>query len=91
MISCQGGSDSSLCPQVSNMMVMLLRMLMSCELQRREDFFAPFIMVSSPFLHTRGIGDSDLDFPERRLFEPYMKAVPCHSCRTANPQGTCAL
>lgn len=30
---------------ISNMVVMFLRMLTSCEVQRREDFFAPFIMV----------------------------------------------
>lgn len=30
---------------ISNMVVMFLRMLTSCEIQRREDFFAPFIMV----------------------------------------------
>ncbi len=30
---------------VSNMIVMFLRLVTSAELQRREDFFAPFIMV----------------------------------------------
>jgi hypothetical protein len=31
--------------QVSNLVVMLLRLITSCEVQRREDFFFPFIMV----------------------------------------------
>ena len=31
---------------ISNMVVMFLRMLTSCEIQRREEFFAPFVMVS---------------------------------------------
>lgn len=31
---------------ISNMVIMFLRMLTSCEIQRRQDFFAPFIMVS---------------------------------------------
>jgi hypothetical protein len=30
---------------VSNMIVMFLRMITSAELQRRQEFFAPFIMV----------------------------------------------
>lgn len=30
---------------ISNMVVMFLRLVVSCEVQRREDFFAPFIMV----------------------------------------------
>lgn len=30
---------------LSNMIVMFLRMVTSAELQRRQDFFAPFIMV----------------------------------------------
>ena len=30
---------------LSNRIVMLLRFVTSAELQRREDFFAPFIMV----------------------------------------------
>ena len=30
---------------VSNMIVMFLRLVTSAELQRRADFFAPFIMV----------------------------------------------
>lgn len=29
---------------ISNMVIMFLRMLTSCEIQRRQDFFAPFIM-----------------------------------------------
>lgn len=33
---------------ISNMVIMFLRMLTSCEIQRRQDFFAPFIMVSQP-------------------------------------------
>ncbi len=32
---------------ISNMVIMFLRMLTSCEIQRRQDFFAPFILVSS--------------------------------------------
>ena len=35
--------------QVSNMMVMFIRFLISCEIQRRQDFFCPFIMVSDRF------------------------------------------
>ena len=31
---------------VSNMIVMFLRLVTSAELQRRQEFFAPFIMVS---------------------------------------------
>ena len=31
---------------LSNMVIMYMRMLTSCEVQRRQDFFAPFIMVS---------------------------------------------
>ena len=38
---------------ISNMIVMLLRMLTSCEIQRREDFFAPFILVSRTIACTR--------------------------------------
>ena len=30
---------------LSNMVIMYMRMLTSCEVQRRQDFFAPFIMV----------------------------------------------
>lgn len=36
--------------QVSNMIVMFLRLVTSCEVQRREDFFFPFILVSQSFL-----------------------------------------
>lgn len=32
---------------LSNMVIMYMRMLTSCETQRRQDFFAPFIMVGS--------------------------------------------
>jgi hypothetical protein len=34
-------------PMLSPMIIMLLRMLTSAEIQRRSDFFAPFIMVRS--------------------------------------------
>ena len=40
--------DSMLSP----MIVMLLRLLTSAEIQRRTDFFAPFVMVSHRFLQT---------------------------------------
>lgn len=30
---------------LSNMVIMYMRMLTSCEVQQRQDFFAPFIMV----------------------------------------------
>ena len=30
---------------LSNMVIMYMRMLTSCEVQRRQDFFAPFILV----------------------------------------------
>jgi ubiquitin thioesterase protein OTUB1 len=30
---------------VSNYVVMFLRLLTSCEIQRRQDFFEPFVMV----------------------------------------------
>ena len=30
---------------ISNMVIMFLRMLTSCEIQRRQEFFAPFILV----------------------------------------------
>lgn len=33
---------------LSNMVIMYMRMLTSCETQRRQDFFAPFIMVGTP-------------------------------------------
>lgn len=33
---------------LSNMVIMYMRMLTSCETQRRQDFFAPFIMVGLP-------------------------------------------
>ncbi|KAK9824088.1 hypothetical protein WJX72_007637 [[Myrmecia] bisecta] len=48
---------------LSNMVVMLLRMLTSCEIQRREDFFAPFIM---------GMSDDALSVEQfrRRCVEP---------------------
>ena len=45
------------CVQISNMMVMFIRILVSCELQRRQDFFAPFIMVGiapSPCIQPEG-------------------------------------
>lgn len=32
---------------LSNMVIMYMRMLTSCETQRRQDFFAPFIMVGT--------------------------------------------
>ena len=40
--------------QVSNMMVMFIRFLISCEIQRRQDFFCPFIMVSDRFCDQEG-------------------------------------
>ena len=33
---------------LSNLVIMYMRMLTSCETQRRQDFFAPFIMVGVP-------------------------------------------
>ena len=37
---------------LSPMIVMLLRLLTSAEIQRRTDFFAPFVMVSDRLLQT---------------------------------------
>ena len=38
---------------LSPMIVMLLRLLTSAEIQRRTDFFAPFVMVSHRLLQAR--------------------------------------
>lgn len=40
---------------VSNMIVMFLRLVTSAELQRRADFFAPFIMVRPDTLERAGV------------------------------------
>ena len=39
---------------ISNMVIMFLRMLTSCEIQRRQDFFAPFVLVSTDFTQACG-------------------------------------
>jgi ubiquitin thioesterase protein OTUB1 len=50
-------------PMLSPMIVMLLRMLTSAEIQRRSDFFGPFIMVrrgvpaQSPCAHPAILAD----------------------------------
>lgn len=54
--------ESALCDAVtSNHLVMLLRLIASCEVARRSEFFAPFIM---------GAHDCDVEGFRRRFVEP---------------------
>ena len=71
---------------LSNTLVMFLRFLTSSELQAREDFFAPFVMVGR--LASHGPDTPHTAGQRHQLADPMRSACQAHAC-SCNCAGRC--